>query len=262
MLFDLYHILYMIISAIVIAGILIIAAHFIKKQKAKDLFLKFWAIITVIIHFSSIYYEYFVLKISNPELELSMFIPAYACNVCMWLLVFVAFAKKESRFVQLMSTFLSLGGIVCAVVGILLNETYDNNGMASYEAVKGLISHSTMLVGCIYLIVGKYVKIRVSSVLGVASGLGVLLVNGAVINLIVKLFNLPSLNSMYLESIPFDSIPWLNTLTIGIIGVVVAFTIGVIVEFIFLKKEERWYSKIKKHFAPRDEEARFNGENK
>ncbi len=261
MLFDLYHILYMVISGLLTAGILILAAFLIKKQKTKDLFLKFWAIITVVVHFSSIYYEYFVLKNSNPELELSMFIPAFACNVCMWMLVIVAFARKDNKLIKLASTFLALGGIVCAVVGILLNETYDSDGMTTYDSIKGLLSHSTMLVGCIYLIVGKYVKIRVNSVLGVVFGLCVLLVDGLIINLTVKLFGLPSLNSMYLESIPFEKIPWLNTLTIGIIGVVVAFIIGVIVEFVFLKKEERWYTKIKKHFA-REEEISLKGENK
>lgn len=262
MLFDLTHILYMILSGIITAGILVAASFFIKTQKSKDLFLRFWAVITVVIHFSSIYYDYFIDKTENPELELSMFIPAFACNVCMWLLVIYAFANKENRFINLISHFLALGGIVCGTIGILLNEAYAANGISDFDTVKGLLSHSTMLIGCIYLIVGKYVKIRVHSVLGVTVGLVILLLDGMIVNVLNKIFDMPSVNSMYLEGAPFDNMPWLNTITIGILGVVVAFLIGAIVEFFALEKKDRWYSKIKKHLDTTEETDSVKGEGK
>ena len=262
MLFDLPHILYMVFSGMITAGILISASFLIKKQGSKDWFLRFWAVITVVIHFSSIYYDYFVDKIEKPELELSMFIPAYACNVCMWLLVIYAFGNKENKFMKLLSHFLALGGIVCGAVGILLNEAYDRNGLADFDTVKGLVSHSTMLLGCIYLIVGRYVKIRVHSVLGVACGLLILLVDGAVVNALNKVFKMPSVNSMYLEGAPFDNIPWLNTITIGVIGVAVTFLIGVIVEFFSLEKNDRWYSKLRKSINVSEEDESIKGEGK
>ncbi|MBQ8545977.1 MAG: hypothetical protein IJ437_03440 [Clostridia bacterium] len=262
MLFDLPHILYMVFSGIVTAGILITASFLIKKQTSKDWFLRFWAIITVVIHFSSIYYDYFIVKIEHPELELSMFIPAFACNVCMWLLVIYAFANKENKFMKLVSHFLALGGIVCGAVGILLNEAYDRNGLTDFDTVKGLLSHSTMLVGCIYIMVGKYVKIRVHSVFGVACGLLILLVDGAVVNALNKIFDMPSVNSMYLEGAPFDNMPYLNTITIGIVGIVATFLIGVIVEFFSLEKNDRWYSKIRKNIDVREEDESIKGEGK
>lgn len=254
MLFDLPHILYMVISVVITGAIMVAAAFLLKNQKSKDSFLKFWAVITVVIHFSSVYTDYYIDKVTNPELGLSMFIPAYACNVCMWLLVIVAFANKENRFIKLLAQFVALGGIVCGTVGILINENYgafsaSNPGihpMESYEIVKGLLSHSTMLAGSIYLLVGKYVKPRaIDSTIGVAIGLSTLFVDGVIVNLLNTIFSMPDVNSMYLHGAPFENMPWLNTFTIGIIGVGIAFLIGVIVEFITLPKEERWYSKLK-----------------
>ena len=263
MLFDLPHILYMVISAVITACILVAAKFLIKKQKSKDFFLRFWAVLTVVVHFSSIYTDYYIEKITNPELGLSLFIPAYACNVCMWLLVIVAFAKKRGTFISLLSHFVALGGIVCGIVGILINENYGAfgannpglNPMTDYEVVKGLVSHSTMLIGALYLLVGDYVKIRVKrTTLGVTIGLTIFLIDGLVVNGLNRLFNMPDVNSMYLHSVPFDAFPWVNTLTIGMAGVWVAFVIGMIVERITLPKEKRWYYRAKP-LIEADEEA-------
>lgn len=264
MLFDKTHILYMVISAIITAGIMVFAFFLLKSQKSKDILLKFFAVITVVIHFSQIYYDFFV---NNPDeikptLELSMFIPAFACNVCMWLLVIVAFGNRENRFIQLLSHFVALGGIVCGFVGIFINENYGNftptetmtNALQDYGILKGLLSHSTMLAGSIYLLVGKYVNPRVfTSVLGVTIGLSIFAADGIVLNTLYKIAGFEDLNSMYLQEPPFENMPWLNTLTIGVIGILVTFLIGMITEFIAVPKEERWYSKIKQYIKEKKE---------
>lgn len=264
MLFDTPHILYMVISAVITAGIMVLAFFFLKTQRAKDFLLKFFAIITVVIHFSQIYYDFFVNNPDevNPTLELSMFIPAFACNVCMWLLVIVAFGNKENKFIQLLSHFVAFGGIVCGFVGIFINENYGaftptdtmTNALQDYGILKGLLSHSTMLAGAIYLLVGKYVKPRVfKTVSGVAIGLSIFLLDGIILNTIYDIVGFEQLNSMYLQEPPFENMPYLNTLTIGIIGVLVAFLIGMITEFIAVPKQERWYSQIKQYIEHRKE---------
>ncbi len=254
MLFDKNHILYMVISAVITAGLLV-GAHFLfRKQKHKDLFLKFWAVATVVIHFSSIYYDYYIAKIVHPSLGLSLFIPAYACNVCMWLLVIVAFGNKESKIIKLLAQFVALGGIVCGTIGILLNENYSSGGLDSYEVLKGLISHSTMLVGSLYVLVGGYIRIRVkNSVLGVTIGLTILFIDGLIVNNLNKWFGQESVNSMYLQKAPFEAMPWLNTLTIGIIGVLVSFLISAIVELITVPKNERWYVRVSSKMTENEE---------
>ena len=57
--FNLQHILYMVISAIVTALLLWLCAKKIKTQWQKDLILKLSAIVTVIVHISDAYVNFF-----------------------------------------------------------------------------------------------------------------------------------------------------------------------------------------------------------
>lgn len=59
MLFDVPHILYMAISLLVTVGLLIVAAKFATKKEQKNAILKITAAVTVILHYSSIWVEYF-----------------------------------------------------------------------------------------------------------------------------------------------------------------------------------------------------------
>ena len=53
-----------------------------------------------------------------------------------------------------------------------------------------------------------------------------------------RLFDLGDVNAMYLLEPPFEDLPFINTFTIGIAGVVMVIIISTILEFIFLPKEE------------------------
>ena len=58
MLFDKAHIMYIVIALLVTIGLEILFSH-IKKEENKDKVLKFFAIITVVLHFSLIWTSYF-----------------------------------------------------------------------------------------------------------------------------------------------------------------------------------------------------------
>lgn len=253
-LFDLQHNLYMVISVILTAVILVLAYIFIKKENHKDLFLKFWAIITVLIHYSIMWVQY----LSNETVEVgrNMLFPFYACNACMWLLVIVAFIKnKNGLLFRILAEFVFFAGIVCGIIGILLNENYvGSTGLNDYEVLKGLLSHSTMLAGAIYLLVGGFIKIRVFNVISVVCGLVIFLVDGLLMNWLFDVCGLGQGNSMFLQEPPFESMPWLNTAVIGLAAVIVCFTITSIYEQITLKKEDRWYFKIKQYIKSKKEQ--------
>ena len=203
--------------------------------------LRFYAIITVIIHYSSLWVDFF--SSGAAEVESVMLLPIYPCNIIMWLLVVSAFAKNRDTVVYRMLTeFTFLGGVVCGFIGILLNENYDANPtLLDYDVLKGLISHSTMIIGCAYLAVSGIVKIRVKNVFSVVAGLLLFLVDGTIINALYALFGLDPCNSMYLLEAPFDNIPWLITPVMGLMGVTLAFLITVLYEQIFLPEDQRWY---------------------
>ena len=124
------------------------------------------------------------------------------------------------------------------------------------DVLKGLLSHSTMLIGIIYLLVAGLVKIRVKNVISVIVGLMIFFVDGVIINTLYAICELEPCNSMYLLEAPFADMPWLITPVMGLMGVAVAFIITAVYEQIALPKEERWYSLLReKHSQNKDQEA-------
>ena len=239
--FDLGHILYMVISAAISVLLLWLMAKYFKTDDKKYGALKFFAIITVIIHYSSLWVDFFTEGAA--EVSSVMLLPIHPCNVCMWLLVATAFVKKRGGHIyQVLAEFTFWAGCVCGFIGILLNENYDSTpSLLDYDVLKGLLSHSTMLIGCAYLAVSGIVKIRVKNVISVVCGLLFFLVDGALINALYAIFGLEPCNSMYLLEAPFSDIPWLITPVMGLMGVAVAFIISAIYEQLFLPESERWY---------------------
>ena len=240
-LFDKGHSMYMILSTIATAVILLLAHKYIKTQRGKDRFLKLFAILTVIIHYSVVYVDLF--KNGTREIGNTMLFAIHPCNICMWLLLIAALIKDKSTVAyRMLAEFVFWAGTICGFIGILLNENYVGNGLEDYEAFKGLLSHSTMVLGAIYMLLGGYMKIRVKNLLSVTAGLLFFVVHGAMINALFSKFNLGEPNSMYLQESPFPSLPWLNTPVIGVMALTVCFILTALYEQAALKKEDRWYS--------------------
>lgn len=242
--FNTVHILYMVISAAITAGLLILAAYKAKEQSTKDKILKAAAVVTVLIHYSNLWVDYLAAGVA--EVENNHLFLVHPCNVIMWLLVLAAFLpKKEGTFYEILSEFVFWGGIVCGSIGIIFNANFDANPtLADYDVLKGLVSHSTMIFGCIYLRVGGYMSVRVFNVLSGAAGMLFFLLDGAIVNGIFALCGLESVNSMYLQESPFADMPWLNPPVMGIAAIVLLFSVTALYE-LRLPKDERWYSKLK-----------------
>ena len=240
MLFDLSHTLYIVISGIITICLIILCCFFVKQQRWKDFILKISAILTVVIHFSSLYVDFF--STGSATIENTMLLPIYPCNVAMWLLVISSFFKnKQSKIFSYIAEFTFYLGVAGGIIGILFNDIYSSNpNLADWGVLKGLLSHSVMLFGSIYLLAGGYIKIRVKNVLSVMFGLLFLLLDGGIIIGLYKIANLHPPNCMYLLENPFSAIPWFNTYIIGLISIVVVFAITALVEQIALKKDERW----------------------
>lgn len=236
----------MIISALVSVGLLVLFKVFIKSKERKDLILKLTAIVTVILHFSSLYVDYFTYGFA--EVDSTMLLPIYPCNIVMWLLVIVAFYKnKNSKVYKVLSESTFYIGLAGGVIGIALNEAYMNTpSLADWDILKGLLSHSTMLLGCIYLVVGNYIQIRVSNVISIFFGLMLMMIDGIGMIWLFKSFGLEPPNAMFLLGVPFEAPKWFNTITIGVLAVVLVFIISAIYEMIALKKEDRWYSRLRR----------------
>ncbi len=239
--FNLQHILYMIISGALTAALLVLFAIKVKDEKRKLSIVKISAIATVIVHYSDIWVNFFTTGGNTPVLSVHI-LPVYPCNVMMWLLLACAFVKRESLIFKLLADACFFVGTVCGVIGIVLNANFDANPtLLNYEVLKGLVSHSTMLFGCIYLKVAGFVKAQVFNVLGVAFGLLTFVVCGYFVNGLYERFGMEAPDGMFLKSNPYLPV---SPILLGAVALFFLFGALALYELTF-PKEERWYNKLK-----------------
>ena len=241
--FNTQHILYMVISGGLTALLLWLANAHAKTEESKNRILRFSAIITVVIHYSNLWVDYFATG-GTATLENNQLLPVYPCNVIMWMLLIASLLQNKKRLLfQMLSEFCFYGGIICGVLGIVLNMNFDNNPtLADYDVLKGLLSHSTMLFGCIYMLVGGFMKVRVFNAVSVAAGLVTFVTCGITVNALYTFFGMEAPDGMWLNANPYIGIP---PLVLGLIFVVVLFFV---LHFwdMRLPEEERWYKRMQR----------------
>lgn len=239
--FNLQHILYMVISGILTVVLLALAGRFAKTEKSQNSILKFFAIITVVIHYSNLWVDYFASG-GSAAIENNHILPVYPCNVVMWMLLVASLLQNKKRLLfQLLGEFCFYGGTVCGVVGIVLNANFSNTPtLADYDILKGMLSHSTMLFGCLYMLVGRFVKIRIFNVVSVTAGLGSFVICGVAVNKLYERFGMEPPDGMFLRSNPYMSV---SPIVLGILAVALLFC-GLALWELRLPKEERWYTKL------------------
>lgn len=240
--FNTQHILYMIISGLLSIAILVLAHIFVRDDKNKNRILKFFAIITVIIHYSNIWVDYFASG-GNATVENNHIFPVYPCNVVMWMLLIAALLyNKKSLPFQILGEFCFLVGTVCGIVGIVINANFGNTPtLADYDILKGMLSHSTMLLGCIYLRTGNYVRVRMFNIVSVTVGFASFVICGAIVNRLYDWFGMVAPDGMMLRSNPYIKG---STVALGIWAIIILFVILALWE-LRLPREERWYSKLR-----------------
>lgn len=240
--FNTQHILYILISGVLTAVLLALANAFAKDEESKNRILKFSAIITVVIHYSNLWVDYFTT--GGATLENNQLLPVYPCNVVMWMLLVASLIRNKKRLLfQLLSEFCFYGGFICGVLGIVLNTNFGNNPtLADYDILKGLLSHSTMLFGCLYMFVGKFMKIRVFNAVSMVAGLMTFVFCGIGVNALYEYFGMEAPDGMWLKSNPYISVP---PLVLGLVFVVILF-IALHLWDLRLPVEERWYKKLQR----------------
>lgn len=238
------HILYILISAL-IGALLLAGLALLRRPRLNRAVLLLTALITVALHYSPLWVDYLTEGTATVGREMLFLI--YPCHICMWLLVISALLpERRGVLCRLVRDFTFWGGVVCGTVGLLLNENYDKvPSLADYGVLKGLLSHSTMIFGCILLLVAGYVRIRVGwGCAAVGAGLTLFFVDGLLVNWLFDRFGLPSPNAMYLKELPFPSLPWINTVTIGIAAMLTVLLTSAVYEQIALPRKERWYRRL------------------
>ncbi len=229
-LFDLFHITYIVLSLLITIVLLVIAKKFIKQQKHKDVFLKFWGLITFLLHISTLWPTF--LRGEDAIAADNMLFPIYYCNVAMLLLMITAFvSNKSSKGFKHLAIITAYAGTLGALISLFYPEYYVSGSGIDYPLLKSLLSHSTMLVGSLYLMTGNYFKIEIKNAATYAlSFLGFGLI-GAIVNLIFEAAGLYAPNAMYLQHPPIDEVRFLNAyviaalMSLGVLGFTKIYTI-------------------------------------
>lgn len=231
----------MVISGALTAVLLALASRFAKTDKSKNFILKFSAILTVVIHYSNLWVDYFASG-GTATIENNQILPVYPCNVVMWMLLTASLLQDKKRMLfQVLGEFCFYGGTICGVIGIVLNANFGNNPtLADYDILKGMLSHSTMLFGCLYMLVGRFVRIRIFNVLSVSVGLGSFVICGVAVNKLYEWFGMEPPDGMFLRSNPYMNV---SPIILGIVAVALLFC-GLALWELRLPKEERWYAKL------------------
>lgn len=252
MLFDLPHILILIFGAVAISVALVLICKFAKTQETKNLFLKWCAILTVAIHISEVWVDYF--SQGYAQVDPSVIIPLQPCHLSMWFLVVLAFKKnKQDKFFKTLAEITFYLGSIGGAFGVLLNFVYaDNPNLADWYVLQGFLSHYTLIAGSLFLKFGNYIQIRVKNMISVVIGLLTLGVYGWFVVGLHLLCGLDAPNSMLVLEGPYPALPWINIYTIAAAAIVVLFTFTALYEQFALKPQDRWYNNLKKKTKSQD----------
>ena len=240
--FNTQHILYIILSGVITILLLALCRHYVWDESKKNCILKITAVVTVLIHYSNIWVEYFTTG-GTVTVENNHLLPVYPCNVVMWMLLIVACMKeKKGLWFDMLAEFCFYGGTVCGVLGIVLNANFDNTPtLADYDVLKGLLSHSTMLFGCLYMLIGGYIRIRVFNSVSIMAGLLCFISCGMAVDSLYIVCGMEAPDGMWLRSNEYLPIP---PLLLGALAPVIVFIVLSLWE-LRLPSEERWYHKRK-----------------
>jgi hypothetical protein len=218
-LFDWIHIAYIVISLSVTIMLLVLGKRHLKSQFQKDLFLKVFALLTFFIHISIMWYDF--LKQGFAYAPNHVLFPIYFCNLSMYLLLIVAYyGNKNTSFFKILAITTAYAGTFGALISLFYPTYYiGSSSMFEWGVFKSLMSHSTMLVGSLWLIIGQYFKIEKNHAVVYFGGLLFYGAIGVFVNQLYRIFELGDPNAMYLSHPPLTEVPILNAYTISFLMV-------------------------------------------
>jgi hypothetical protein len=245
MIFDTTHSLYILFSLLFTFCILIIAKRFIQSEKNKSRFLRFFSLATFLLHISIIWTTYLATDNNYGYAYDNILFPIYFCNFAMYCLLICSFLDTKKKYYKAFATFTAWAGIFGSLISLFYPDYYlSNPTLKDWSVLKSMLSHSTMLVGSLYLFIGNYITLNIMNILYYIYGLIGCLFVGLINNLFLGLFG-RDMNSMYLKRPPLDDAPYLNCFTIPLLMLLVIFVCTQVKRLVMMrnkKQELKWDS--------------------
>lgn len=228
----------------IVCALLLITLFLLKCRPLNKFFVGTLAMSTLFLHYIVEFRDFLYSTTATVTLSAAMVMPIYPCHICMWLLILSAMLlDRKGPLATLIKDMTFWGGTICGAIGTIFNTDFiANSDLSDLYILKGMLSHTTMVCGCILLFVGGFVKIRVwRSLAAGLFGVAFFFCYGTFLNRLFAHFNLPACNAMFLQEIPEGYPEWLSTRWIALALMTVIFVVSVIFEQLFVKKEKRWY---------------------
>lgn len=235
------HIWYICLSLPIAIGLAFLG-KLIKSDKWQKLYIFFFALITVILHLSILWVDFFK-NDGTVVIGRDILFPAYFCNFIMNLeLIFVMELHFKNRFMNSALTFCAYGGIFGSLITLFTNAP----SIHTWGYFQSALSHSTMLVTSLLFFTCGYEKVNVFNLIPVSFGLIISGLTGGFVELIYFIMGKGPVNAMYLMHGPsgFEKI---NGFVFALLFVIVIFAFAAIYEAIAKRKDKSkmWYRNIK-----------------
>jgi len=222
---DRTHLIYIVVSLLVTIVILLAAKRLLHKDMAKARFLKVFALLTFFLHISILWVDF--LANGSATVADNILFPKYFCNLSMYMLMVTAFwenrSSKAYRFVAVLTAY---GGFFGAMISLLYPEYYFGQSITNWQVLKSMLSHSTMLIGSIWLILGGFFPVRRTNAVAYFAGLLMYGGIGVGLNWLFAANGLYDPNAMYLSEPPLPGAPFLNAFVIAGMMTIVVFCFG------------------------------------
>ena len=237
------HLFYLLNTGIV-CTVFLLTLFLLRCRPLNKFFVGALAMATLILHYIVEFRDFLHSTTATVTLSAEMVIPIFPCHICMWLLILSAMLlDKKGPIATVIKDMTFWGGVICGAIGTIFNIDFiATPDLSDLYILKGMLSHTTMVCGCMLLFVGGFAKIRVWRGLAASAfGIAFFFSYGTFVNRLFAHFDLPACNAMFLLEIPEGYPEWLSTRWIALTFITVVFLVCVIFEQLFVKKEKRWY---------------------
>jgi hypothetical protein len=238
-LFDQTHIAYILISLSLTVILLVLAKRNLKTFKHKMLFFNISAILTFFLHISILWVDFF--RNGSAGVPDNILFPIFFCNLTMYLMIFVSlYPNKNSKLFNMFCLVVGYGGFFGAMISLMYPSYYlGAASMFEWGVFKSMLSHSTMLLGSTWLIVGGFFKIKPYNAIIYFVGLLFYGLVGIIVNQSFSYFGLYNPNAMYLDHPPLSDVPILNFFVIAMLMVLLISIFGFIYQYVLKSAESK-----------------------
>lgn len=238
------HLIMLGIFLVIATVFFVLITKFKQSERAKERIFQILAIGTFVIHISVIWWL-FITQDGIFVIPFNFIWPLALCNVIAFLNMVISLMNKNSKLFKFMATSCAWLGIFGGILSLLAGKT----GAVDYDSVRSLTSHFFMLLTSVYIFIAGYSKIRVSNLISVSVGLVFNGLLGLFSNWVFAIKGWETQNAMWFYDGLLEGVAATKGYFVAIYILVAIFIFTAIYEQVKLKKEDRWYSQLRRTFA-------------